>query len=80
MIISNSAVSSLAVTKSDTTPVNCEAIYIGGAGNIAIKHDASSTAVTYLAVPVGTILPIRIRNGMIMSTDTTATNIVAMSF
>lgn len=67
-----------AVTKSDSTIVNCEAFYVGGAGNVAIiaKDDASDTAVTLTACVVGQILPIACKK--IMSTNTTATAIVAL--
>jgi len=68
-----------AVTASDTTIVNCRAIYVGGAGAVAVKTQAGATAVTLAAVPVGTILPIQIDGGQIMSTNTTATNLVALS-
>ncbi len=67
------------VTKSDTTIVNCRAIYVGGAGAVAVKTKAGAHAVTLAAVPVGTILPIQIDGGQIMSTNTTATNLVALS-
>lgn len=67
------------VTKSDTTIVNCRAIYVGGAGAVAVKTQAGAHAVTLAAVPVGTILPIQIDGGQIMSTNTTATNLVALS-
>jgi hypothetical protein len=66
-----------AVTPSDSTLVNCRAIYIGGAGNIALSIDGTTAAVTITAPPVGTILPIALDSGRIMSTNTTATNIVA---
>lgn len=71
--------SALAVTPSDTTPINCRAIYIGGAGNIAIKTSQTATAVTLTAPPVGTILPIMIDGGQIMATGTTATLIIALA-
>lgn len=66
------------VTPSDTTQINCRAIYIGGAGNIAISTSPSATAVTFTAPPVGTILPISLDQGRIMSTNTSATLIVAL--
>jgi hypothetical protein len=69
----------VAVTTSDTALVNCRAIYIGGAGNIALSIDGATAAVTITAPPVGTILPIELSGGRIMSTNTTATNIVALS-
>lgn len=71
-------VNSVAVTKSDTTPVDCVALYIGGTGNVVIKHTAESAAVTFTAVPVGTVLNVHLKNGRVMNA-TTATNIVALS-
>lgn len=66
-----------AVTASDTTRVNCRAIYIGGAGNIALSIDGATTAVTF-AVIAGQILPIALDQGRIMTTNTTATGIIAL--
>lgn len=71
--------SAQAVTTSDTTPVNCRAIYVGGAGNVAIKTTANATAVTFTAPPVGTILPVMIDGGQIMATNTTATLLIALA-
>lgn len=71
--------SAQAVTTSDTTQVNCRAIYIGGAGNVTVKTTASATAVTFTAPPVGTVLPILIDGGYIMATGTTATLLVALA-
>ena len=71
--------SAAAVTPSDSTVINCRAIYVGGAGNVAVKTTASATAVTFTAPPVGTILPINIDGGQIMATNTTATLLVALA-
>jgi hypothetical protein len=68
-----------AVTKSDTTLVTCRAIYVGGTGHVAISPDSTTAAVTISAVPVGTILPIALNGGRIMSTTTTATLMVALA-
>lgn len=68
-----------AVTKSDTTLVNCRAIYVGGAGNIAVSIDGTTAAVVLTAVPVGVIVPIELNGGRIMSTNTTATLMVALT-
>lgn len=67
-----------AVTTSDSTIVNCEGFYVGGAGNVAIiaKDDATDTAVTLTACIVGQYYPIACKK--IMSTNTTATLIVAL--
>jgi hypothetical protein len=67
-----------AVTPSDTTLINCRAIYIGGAGNIALSTSPGAAAVTFTAPPVGMILPITLDGGRIMATNTTATLIVAL--
>lgn len=76
----HSAVSWAAVTPSDTAIIENVPVglYVGGAGNVAVKAtDAlSASAVTFTAVPAGTILPIQPR--MVMSTGTTATDIVAL--
>lgn len=69
----------IAVTPSDTTRISCRAIYVGGTGAVAISSDASATAVVFAAVPVGTILPIALDQGRIMSTGTAATNLVALA-
>lgn len=71
--------SAQAVTTSDSTPVYCRAIYVGGAGNVAVKTTAGATAVTFTAPPVGTVLPIAIEGGQIMATNTSATLLVALS-
>ena len=66
----------LAVTPSDSTDLTTvsRAIYVGVTGNIAAVL-ANNDVVTFTAVPVG-ILPIRCKR--INSTNTTATNMVAL--
>ena len=68
----------VSVTKSDTTLVNCRAIYIGSTGDVALSIDSSTTAVTFVAPGAGTILPIQLNQGRIMSTNTSATVIIAL--
>ena len=65
------------VTKSDTTIVFFSALYIGGAGNVAVGLMDGSTTLLFTAVPVGTILPIQ--GQRVMSTNTTATLIIALN-
>jgi hypothetical protein len=69
-----------AVTPSNTVDLTyvSTALWIGGAGNIAVVMAGGPTAspVTFIGVPVGTYLPIRVSR--VMSTNTTATNIVAL--
>jgi hypothetical protein len=69
-----SAVRYGAVTKSDTTILSFKRLYIGGTGAVAIKNGADGTAVTFAAVPAGAILDVV--GTHVMSTNTTATNIV----
>lgn len=67
----------VAVTPNDSTnlPAGVRAIYIGGAGNVALRG-RDGISVTFTAVPVGTLLhvsPVRVN-----STNTTATLILAL--
>lgn len=65
-----------AVTKNDSTIVNCQALYVGTGGDVAILADGDTAAVTLSSVPSGTILPIACSK--VMSTSTTASNMVAL--
>lgn len=65
-----------AVTKSDTTILNCRALYVGGTGDVAVVLANDSSAVTLTNVPAGTLLPIACKK--VMSTNTTATDMVAL--
>lgn len=66
----------VAVTPSDATvlPVT-RALYIGTTGNVAVRM-ADGMTITFTTVPVG-ILPIQV--DMVMSTNTTASNIIALN-
>lgn len=66
-----------AITPSDTTELTLRGIYVGGAGNVAIKSKGG-TAVTLTAPPVGTILPIELNGGQVMSAGTTATLLIGL--
>ena len=65
----------IATSDTDNLPQGlCEAIYVSGAGDVvAILPDG---AVTFKAVPVGTILPINASR--VNQTNTTATQLVAL--
>ena len=64
-----------AVVKSDSTVfAEVSAIYIGGAGDIALVLSGSSTVVTYVGVVAGSYLPVNAVK--VMSANTTATDIV----
>lgn len=66
-----------AVTKSDDTPLNgTKGLYVGGAGDLTVKSDTTAAAVTFKNVPAGTLLPIEVVR--VMSTNTTATDIIAI--
>lgn len=72
----------LSAQKSDTVDLTIQpyAIYVGGAGDIKVdmvsQHQGSVDAVTFKAVPVGTILPIRPKR--LYSTGTTATLLIGL--
>ncbi len=70
----------VAVTASDTVLLKyngvvtrTKALYIGGAGDVAVKNDLGTT-VTFQNIPAGTLLPISVS---LVLAATTATNIVA---
>lgn len=68
----------LAVTPNDSTDLTystCRAIYVGGAGNIALV-DGAGTTVTFTGVTAGSILPVQ--TARINATGTTATSLVAL--
>ena len=66
----------LDVTPSDSTDLTgCIGLYIGGAGNVAVRTlNAPSTTVTFTAPPVGTFIP---GNFTRVMAATTATLILA---
>ena len=64
----------VAITKSATADNSFASIYVGGAGNVDVVTEAGTT-VSFVAVPVGTILPIRTTNVLATST---ATNMVGL--
>ena len=79
MLVNASARNSEAVTASDSTVINCDALYIGNGGDLAIKHVSSGATITYVGLPAGAILPLKLIDGRVMAA-TTATSIVAMSW
>ena len=60
------------ITPSDTLNVAqpCEAIYVGGAGNVSILTAFGETCV-FTAPPIGTVIPIKAKR--VNATGTTAT-------
>lgn len=64
-----------AITTSDTVLQSYAAIYVGGAGNVAVTME-SGDVLTFTAPPVGTILPFRVTK--VMATNTTATLLIGL--
>jgi hypothetical protein len=59
----------VAITKSDTESNTFSSIYVGGTGAVTVLTE-DGTTVTFSAVPVGTILPIRTRRVLAATTAT----------
>jgi hypothetical protein len=76
----SSARSFEAVTPSNSTLVTCNALYVGTGGNVAVAPTATAAAFTFLNVLDGTFLPIELISGRVMATNTTAANIIALSW
>ena len=72
-----SAHGAVAIIPNDSTviPVT-RAIYVGGTGDIAVRTPDNETSVVFRAVPAGVIFPIQV--DMVLTTGTTATNLVAL--
>ena len=66
----------VSITPSDSTdrPQVSRGIYVGGAGNLVVTPAAGGSNVTFVAVPAGTVLPIRVSR--ILATSTTATSLI----
>lgn len=76
---SSPAIQAFAVTKSDTTvfPRPTKALYVGGAGDVAVLLADDTSPVVFSAVPAGTFLPVRVSK--VLSTGTTATLILGLN-
>jgi hypothetical protein len=71
MSIAHGYKNAFAITKSDTVDQPpMEAIYVGGAGDVAVRMPGSTTTVTFTAPPVGTVLPIKAQKVMAATTAT----------
>jgi len=71
------AASAVAVIPSDIAVLPVfRGLYVGGAGNVALLAVNDTVAVTFLAVPAGTLLPVF--GTQVLVTGTTATSIVAL--
>ena len=76
--LTGSATRSASVSPNDGADLSnvTRAIWVGGAGNLAVMLLEDSAAVTFVGVAAGTLLPLRVKR--VMSTNTTATSIVAI--
>jgi hypothetical protein len=61
-----------AVTPSDSAAQRAYAVWVGGAGNVAVRTE-DGTTVTFTGAQAGTILPVRV--SQVLATGTTATAI-----
>lgn len=77
-IPSGPATSARSITISDTTvyDIPFRGIYVGGTGDLAVVMAQDNTAVTFKAVPAGSLLPICVKQ--VMSSNTTASLIVGV--
>jgi hypothetical protein len=66
----------LAVTPSDSSAVDFYGLYVGTGGDLAVKGQGGQ-AVTFKNVPAGAVIPLRVL--CVMSTNTTASNIVGFT-
>jgi hypothetical protein len=72
-----SAASAGAVTASDSTVLDFNALYVGVAGDVSVDLTEGGTAVVFVGVPAGTILPVI---GTRVNVATTAASIVWMKW
>ena len=73
----SSARKGVAVTPSDATILETtRALLVGGAGNVAVVFADGGSAVTLTGLVAGSIYPLAVTK--VMSTNTTATSIVAL--
>ena len=72
------AAQAVTVTPSDVTDLNfvARAIYVGTAGNLAVRMNGDKNSVTFVNVGDSSLLPIRVDR--VLNTGTTATNIIAL--
>jgi hypothetical protein len=63
------------ITTSDTADNYFSAIYVGGTGNVTVVTEAGNS-ILISAVPVGVVLPIRVKQ--VKATGTTATLLVGL--
>jgi len=72
------ALHAFAITPDDNAdlPAVTRSIYVGASGDLAVTMAGSGDAVTFRAVPAGTVLPVQVQR--VHVTGTTAGDLVAM--
>lgn len=72
------AFTATAITPSDSTDLGftCRAVYVGTAGNLAVRMKGSATTVTFVNCAAGSILPLRLDR--VLATGTTASSLIAL--
>lgn len=75
---SDPAHSAYVITPNDSTMLSAHTrgIYVGGVGDLTVLIYNDTVAVTFVGVPAGTLLPIRVSK--VLATGTTATNLVGL--
>ena len=73
----NAATGAAAITPNDSSEVDFNGIYVGGAGNLTVTL-LDGSVVTLTAVIVGTIYPLRVTK--VLATGTTATNLIGLKW
>ena len=69
--------SAAAVTPSDSSVISVtRSLYVGGAGTVKVDMAVDGTAISFLSVAAGSLLPVQVTK--VYSTGTTATSIVAL--
>lgn len=81
MAYPDNASNGIPITPSDSATIPATlGVYVGGAGNLTVDWVAQGASsgknVTFTAVPVGTVLPIRITK--VYATGTTAAALIAL--
>lgn len=79
--LDSSAFDGFAITSNNTTVFTqpTRALFVGSAGNIAVTmvgYDNSNTALTFVGVQAGSVLPIRVQQ--VKRTGTTANSIIGL--
>jgi hypothetical protein len=76
--LSEPVMNAAAITPNDGTDLAqfTRFVYVGGTGDITVNMAGTGASIVFKAVPVGTVLPIRVAR--VLATGTTATNLVAL--